>query len=90
MSKIIVLIMFILLSGCSIFKKDAIVPPPEKVVQIDPRVLELCEPLNGLSEEATFEDLLATTVFNFELYNACAQKQRNSVILLKKFANKED
>lgn len=90
MNKIILILALVLLVGCSLLKKDAIVPPPERTVHIDPRVLELCEPLNRLPEQASFEDLLATTVANFEIYNNCALKQRNSVILLKKFANKEE
>lgn len=87
MNKLILIL--VLLAGCAA-PKDAIVPPPERTVHIDPRVLELCDPLINLSEQASFDDLLATTVANFEIYNNCALKQRNSVILLKKFANKEE
>lgn len=87
MNRLLIILLVIFLHGCA--TKDAIVPPPEKIVHIDPRVLESCEPLNKLPENASFEDLLSTTVVNFEIYNACAQKQKNSAILLKKFSNKE-
>lgn len=86
---LLLLILVVLLSGCFTTTKDAIVPPPEKIVHIDPRILEECEPLIKLPENASFEDLLSITVFNFEVYNICATKQHNSIILLKKFANKE-
>ena len=81
------LLILLLLFGCA--TKDAIVVPPEKVVQIDPRTLELCDPLNALPEQASFEDLLTVTIGNIELYANCANRQKNSVILLKKFSNKE-
>lgn len=70
--------------------KDAIVPPPEKVVHIDARALEPCEPLVKLPDNASFEELISITVSNFELYSVCVIKQDNSIILLKKFSNKED
>lgn len=79
------LIILLLLFGCA--TKDAIVVPPEKVVRIDPRALELCEALSILPEQASFEDLLTITIGNIELYANCANRQKNSVILLKQFSN---
>lgn len=78
----------LLLTACTTSKPDAVVPPPEKVVHIDARILEPCEPLVGVSAtEVTFEDILASTITNFEIYRDCSNKQKNSVILLKKFSN---
>lgn len=83
-----VLLICILLAGC-VTTPDAIVPPPERKVHIDPRVLEPCEPLLFLSESASFEELITITVNNFEIYATCAEKQKNSALLLKRFTNKE-
>lgn len=88
MKVLAIILSTVLLASC-ITTKDAIVPPPEKVVHIDARALEPCEELIKLPENASFEDLLGVTVTNFEIYNACAIKQNNSIILLKKFSNKE-
>lgn len=84
------LLILLILVGCAT-KPDAIVPPPEKYVHIDPRILEPCENLIELPPDtSTFEDLLKITLVNFEIYSDCALKHRNSTILLKKFANKEE
>jgi hypothetical protein len=86
-------LLVLLLTGCAMFGKtvpDAVLPPPEKTVHIDPRMLELCDPLIKLPEESTsFEDVLSITISNYELYVNCAQRQKNSVILIKQFSNKE-
>lgn len=77
-------LLILLLSGCA--STPAIT---EKTVSLDPRVLELCEPLLTLQAGATFEDLMQTTIRNFELYHECADRQALSVKLLKQFSNKE-
>jgi len=79
--------LLLLLAGC-ITTPDAIVPPTERTVHVDPRILELCEPLEKLPDTSTFEDLLAITITNFELYSECATKQKVSATLLKRFANR--
>jgi len=83
------LIILLFLTGCATTTKipDAVLPPEEKIVRIDPRVFELCEPLKNLPENATFEDVLVITVANFELYSACSVKQSRAVRLLKEFSN---
>lgn len=77
-------LLILLLSGC--VSTAAIT---EKTVSLDPRALELCEPLFTLEANATFQDLMETTIRNFELYHDCANKQATSVKLLKQFSNKE-
>lgn len=87
--KILLILLFI--AGCTTTKvPDAVLPPPEKVVRIDPRILELCEPLKNLPETATFEDVLVITLTNFEIYSACSVKQSKAVRLLKEFSNNKE
>lgn len=82
------LIILLFLTGCGTTKiPDAVLPPEEKIVRIDPRILELCEPLKNLPEKATFEDVLLVTLSNFEIYSACSVKQSRAVKLLKEFSN---
>jgi hypothetical protein len=81
------ILILLLLTGCATVIPDAVLPPPEKVVRIDPRILELCEPLRNLPETATFDDVLTVTLANFELYVACSTKQSRAVKLLKEFSN---
>ncbi len=87
-------LIILLLSGCSIFNKppppDAVLPPTEKVVRIDPRVFELCEPLQNLPAEANFDEVLAITINNFEIYVACSAKQSRAVRLLREFSNQKE
>lgn len=83
-----------LLTGCGIleiFKKP---DPPvitEKVVQVDPKLLEACKPLARLIIQqgaSNVESILLDNIaLNAELYAECAMKQDNSVIMLKKFGN---
>lgn len=88
------ILVILLLSGCAMFNKpkppDAVLPPKEKVVHIDPRMLELCEPLQNLSAEANFEEVLAVTINNFEIYTACSVKQSKAVRLLREFSNQKE
>lgn len=83
------ILLILLLTGCISTTPDAVLPPPQKIVHIDARALELCEPLFTISESASFEEILKTTIANFELYADCSNRQKNSVILLKQFSNKE-
>lgn len=81
-----ILIAAFMLSGCPWFTKpDATVP--EKVVKLDPRVLEACKPLIGIPDNASFEDLMGASYTNFQLYYDCKAKQDASIVLLKQFSN---
>ena len=85
------LLITLLLSGCFATVPDAVAPPPEKVVHIDPRVLEPCEPLLKLPDQSTsFEDVISITLANYEIYSNCATKQKNSSILLREFSNTKE
>jgi len=83
------LLLVLLLAGCA-STPTAILPPPDKTVKLDPRMLELCEFVNKLPEKASFEDVLSITITNLELYASCANKQKNSVKILKEFANMKE
>jgi hypothetical protein len=86
------LLILLLLAGCASKPPvpDAVLPPKEKVVRIDPRIFELCEPLQNLAENATFDDVLAVTINNFEIYVACSTKQSRAVKLLREFSNQKE
>lgn len=87
------LVILLLLGGCAFNKPpppDAVLPPQEKVVRIDPRVFELCEPLQNLPAEANFDEVLAVTINNFEIYVACSAKQSRAVRLLREFSNQKE
>lgn len=85
------LFIIVFLYGCATAPiPDAVLPPKEKVVRIDPRMLELCEPLKNLPETASFEDILVITLDNFEIYTACSVKQSRAVKLLKEFSNNKE
>lgn len=87
----LILIILIFLVGCTTTKvPDAVLPPEEKTVRIDPRIFELCEPLKNLPEIATFEDVLVITINNFEIYAACSIKHSRAVKLLKEFSNTKE
>ena len=81
---IVILSLCFMLSGCfeTFCKNTAGIT--EKVVHIDPRVLEECSELPKLTNP---DQLLETNLLHMELYRACALKQKNSIKLLKEFAN---
>jgi hypothetical protein len=85
------LLILLLLAGCATKPiPDAVLPPKEKVVRIDPRMFELCEPLLNLPAESNFDEVLAVTINNFELYVACSTKQSRAVKLLREFSNQKE
>lgn len=86
MGRLISMLVFCLLTACATVP-DAIVPPPEKVVKIDPSALKRCQRLLELPINATYEEFLVTSIKNFELAADCARKQDLSIKLLKEFAN---
>lgn len=89
MNKLLLIILASILIGCATTQPPGPTIVIDKVVHIDPRALQACEPLVGLNSVASFEDILATSVQNMEIYADCKGKQDNSIILLKKFSNKE-
>lgn len=86
MNKFLYIILFVL-AGCVSTSPDAILPPKEKVVHIDPRILEPCGDLLLLENP---DDELEITIKNFEIFADCKRKQNNSIILLKQFSNYKD
>jgi hypothetical protein len=90
MKNFLVISLVVLLTGCASLKEkfcaDAIVP--EKTVQIDPRALEECKELVLLpANNPTFEGVLVNTSANAVIYAECKNKQHDSILLIKKFAN---
>ncbi len=77
------------LSGCGWFTKhpDATMPPKEKVVRLDPGALTFCDSLKRIPAGSTQEEITSIDLDNFGIYADCANKQKNSVKLLKEFSN---
>ena len=89
MKFILPIILSIFLTGCACFKKpDVPALPPEKVVNIDPRVLEYCDLLAEDVKVVIFEDAILAYADLSTKYGICANKQAASVKLLKQFSNK--
>jgi len=89
MKRAILISLFIILSGCSLFQQK----PPilvDRVVRIDPRALESCSDLLKLSPQASFEELLEVSINNMGLYNDCKLKQDNSIKLIKELSNTKE
>jgi hypothetical protein len=87
--KLFLIALLLVLTGCATKPKppDAVLPPTERVVHLDPKILASCDKLEPLPESATWEDVLNVTINNYEKYAACARKQENSIFLLKRFSN---
>ena len=81
-----------LLQGCGFLQKkkpDATIS--EKVVYLDPKALEPCQPLLRLDLQGdSFEDLLVVSVKNMAIYADCSGKQDNSIKLLREFSNNKE
>ncbi len=91
---LIIILCLPFLTGCGLFHFfDKPVPPivpPNQVVQLDPKLYEPCAiALSSLNSNASFEDLLSSKKEDVKIYSECANKQNASIILLKKFSNKE-
>lgn len=86
--KFLVSILLVLsLTGCATAEKicrEAIIT--NDTVQIDPRSLAECAPLKYPSNKS-FEAILEVTKDNTLIYNECASKQRDSVLIIKRFSN---
>ncbi len=83
-----ILILSLLLSGCSFLKKN--VEPPviqPEVVNIDSAALEPCALLKEYVEVSTFEGIVNEYADIATSYAVCAKKQATSIKLLKEFGN---
>jgi hypothetical protein len=81
----------LLLNGCAFFthKEKPANIVTDKVIQLDPKVLEPCMPLVLLRPDITdFSEVLANAAINAKVYADCSSKQDTSITLLKKFSNK--
>lgn len=87
-----------LLSGCSLFqRKEVAIIPPTKTVQVDPRSLQSCNKLPAvdiptiyLDKELAYTYLLENLGAILKEYQACYNKQENSIKLLKKYGEGSD
>jgi len=87
--RILLITLILALTGCASKPPipDAVVPPKEVVVKLDPGNMESCKKLTPLPSTATWDDVLYITIDNYEKYAGCAKLQEGSIILLKKFSN---
>jgi hypothetical protein len=85
--KLILIIMLLSLASCGFLTKNTDSIITEKTVRVDSRALEPCPQLETLITGATFEDLQRVVILNTELYYICKEKQANSIVLIKEFAN---
>jgi PBP1b-binding outer membrane lipoprotein LpoB len=91
MKIILILILSFLLQGCAFldyFKKHDEPVIAVQPANIDSATYELCDLLSESLVINTFEDGLIAYGDLATKYSKCAKKQSNSVVLLKKFANK--
>ena len=86
MKYILLIILSIFLTGCACFKKD-VEPalPPEKVVHIDPRLIEYCDLLAEDVKILIFEDAIFAYADLSTKYGICANKQADGVKIIKQF-----
>lgn len=84
----------VLLSGCVLFKKPEKPPEPPAIprvetqqLNIDSKILELCAKLPDQVTAKSFEDVVAVYGELVTLYVTCANRQSDSVKLLKKIGN---
>lgn len=92
MNKLLIsILLFISLSGCASIKEyicGPVVVPPEKVIHVDPKLLEPCKPLIEMtSPTPTWEDYLLLTGDNAIAYADCRKKQDSSIIFIKSLSN---
>lgn len=78
------------LSGCWWTRPDEpVLPPSKESIALDKEYLTECKDLKVL-EDQTFEAVLSNTIDNVAIYKECKNKQHNSILLIKKFANIKD
>lgn len=90
-SLLIAIIALPLLTGCGflqkVFSKDTEPVGINTKVVVDPKLLQLCEPLQKLPAEPTFDDIATHYIETIGMYGTCANKQATSVSTIKKLAN---
>lgn len=85
MKTLLIIILSIFLTSCACFKKPETVVPPDRIVNIDPRVLQYCDLLKENLDISTFDDILIAYSDISISYSVCANKQATSIKLLKEF-----
>lgn len=93
MRSLFLVTLMLLLSSCSLFKKDELGPlvkPENKRVEIDRRLLEPCDPeWSILSINATFADTVIKRKEEAAKYVACAIRHKKLVTEVRKSFNIE-
>lgn len=84
MKIILSVILSLFLLGCA---HHEVVPPADKYVNIDPKLLLQCDLLNEDVVVASFSDAIVEYAAISTKYGICANKQADSVKLLKQFGN---
>lgn len=83
-----IIILSIALTGCG-FLKNKIEPVIDstRTVKVDPRALEPCPVLSEEVTILTFEDSLIAYSNLGTMYSICANKQNDSIKIIKQFGN---
>lgn len=95
MKKLVLTGIFLLpfLTGCAFldfFRKDDNFPITDKVVAIDPKLLEECKRLDKIvqgQKEVEFEDIGEKYITLIGDYGVCANRQLKSIEAIKKLSN---
>jgi hypothetical protein len=94
MKYIIIILCLLNISGCTTYMNKYCIDHEfsvDRKVNIDPRYLLECDDLAVVtSEKPSFEDILVNVSINTNTFSICKQKQHDSILLLKKFANIKD
>ena len=61
--------------------------PGDKIVDIDPKLLQPCDLLNENVKITSFSDVIAEYGILSTAYGVCANRQADSIKLLKQFGN---
>lgn len=61
--------------------------PVDRVVDIDPKLLQPCEFLNETVKIASFNDVISEYAALSTKYGVCANRQMDSIKLIKQFGN---
>ena len=79
----------LILTGCGFFHKNNFdTTAPEKVIYVDPKLLQPCEPLPAPG--TTYEELAVFDIQVIQLYGECKNQQEASILTIKKLANIKD
>lgn len=85
MKKLLLVLVFPILTGCSLFKNSTPIIT-EKSVNIPVEALKSCD-LLATTQVSTVDEVLLENIELYKMYAVCARKQDDSVKLIKKFAN---